>query len=69
MKQAIMVAPGKIEFRQVECPTALPEEVLIKEAIHMRGGKNPAEKCETTLASCCISCYFKINQTPLSIEE
>jgi L-iditol 2-dehydrogenase len=30
MKQAVMVAPGKIEFRQVECPTPLPEEVLIK---------------------------------------
>ena len=30
MKQALMVAPGDIEFRQVECPTPLPEEVLIK---------------------------------------
>ena len=30
MKQAVMVAPGNIEFRQVEYPTPLPEEVLIK---------------------------------------
>lgn len=30
MKQAVMVAPGNIEFRQVEYPTPLPEEVLIR---------------------------------------
>ncbi len=30
MKQAVMTAPGKIEFRQVERPFPAPEEVLIE---------------------------------------
>ena len=30
MKQAVMYAPGKIEFRQVEQPKTQPDEVLIK---------------------------------------
>ena len=30
MKQAVMTAPGKIEFRQVEQPITQPDEVLIK---------------------------------------
>ncbi len=30
MKQAVMTAPGQIEFRQVEPPQPLPGEVLIE---------------------------------------
>lgn len=30
MRQAVMIAPGKIEFRQIERPKPLPHEVLIE---------------------------------------
>ena len=49
MKQAIMVAPGKIEFRQVEKPTIRDDEILMQTKrigvcgsdIHVFHGKHP----------------------------
>ena len=49
MKQAIMTAPGKIEFRQVEPPTPAPHEVILKTRrigvcgsdIHVYHGQHP----------------------------
>jgi L-iditol 2-dehydrogenase len=49
VKQAVMVAPGQIEFRQVECPKPLPHEVLIEikrigvcgSDIHVYHGRHP----------------------------
>jgi L-iditol 2-dehydrogenase len=49
VKQAVMVAPGKIEIREVERPSAGPEEVLVRirnigvcgSDIHVFHGKHP----------------------------
>ena len=49
MKQAVMLAPGQIGFRQVECPKTLPDEVLIEikrigicgSDIHVYHGRHP----------------------------